>query len=115
MGGAAERLLQEWGTTIELNFARMPDTGKVHVVFPEPPRWAQDDGEPIGTAADAALTARTPMVCGLKLRLEAQGGRGLFLATFPDEQLCARCVKGLGRHSVRAFEHPQPETDHDGA
>lgn len=110
MSGAIETLLDKYGTAIELEFVRAPSS-LVHIRLPQPPEWApRPDGEriPAGEVGQAVRAARSQMVCGTRLHEEHQGGPAYAVGTFADEDLCRRCVRGLGPHSVRAFEHPQP-------
>lgn len=111
----AVQLLDKYDTAIDLEFARTP-SGTVHVIVPEAPDWARPAARVLERWSDAAdiVTDRTPMVCGLRRLLNPFGDRGTVpVDVFADDDLCERCVKGLGRHSARAFEHPQPE-DTDG-
>jgi hypothetical protein len=106
---------------IELTFIQNRASSVVHVITPRDP-----DPTPNVSADDVsldrlidALVGACSTLCGYR----AQRHRGGFengdprVHQFPDDQLCGTCVRVLGPHAPRAFEHPQPnvgEREGDG-
>jgi hypothetical protein len=95
-----------------LDFIENTGTGSVHIL-----PWNDSEPTPVppggwGDAIAALLTApATTDVVRLPAPPHLAGGPGQPVSSFPDEALCAACVRALGDQSVRAFEHPQPGDD----
>lgn len=89
---------------LELSFVENRSTGVVHVELPRVPPWMEDDSGPVADPLlNVALVGKTTSLCGIWL-ISAPGDR--YVSVFADERICARCVRALGPHAYRAFEHP---------
>lgn len=103
---------RELDFTNDVDFVRNFATNKVHVVVPRLPIWKADrDAVALPFAAMADLDLwKTAMLCGFRALVGMTGSpeidRADFVTTFPDEDLCAACIRAMGDDSWRAFEHP---------
>jgi hypothetical protein len=116
-GSVARQLLTRHGD-IEVTFIQHHKSGRVHIITPTDP-----DATPVAAAAtppgfaDISATYHSAPVtlCGYYAHLhrgEFEAGDKL-VHEFDDGLLCRPCVRELGPHSARAFEHPQPDPDDD--
>lgn len=118
-GKAVRDLLARRGD-IELTFIQHRDSGVVHVITPVDSDAEHDEeyldsdvafGDQFARVLTECLVGACVTLCGYRARRHLGGFEAgdKRVHEFDDDQLCRACVRELGPHSARAFEHPQPD------
>lgn len=87
----------------EPRFARFSPRGKVHILRDRLHLVSDTLGEPPTGEAGEWLMGRQWALCGQL----GPTGTTHDVNTFPDRDLCFRCVKAWPYDEVKLFEHPQ--------
>lgn len=100
---------------LELMFVQQRNTGTVHGLVPVdpdvPPEYVRFGFVRVVDWL-GWLSDRRRALCGYRSHVSFVAGEDhdQYVSVFPDQRLCGGCLRSLGPHQARAFEHPQTYT-----